>query len=167
MSFCHKPTMRQIKTELPEIFLYCCSTNCLTLEDFQRGTTEKLRLTPRNLHTAARAWQAFQQKDAGVMRSLAEQESFENLPYMKKALLRCAEELPGPDGLNRTQKQILQIVSSGKRSFEEIFSGLDAFEEYPFLGDTACLRLLDSLLQKRLLDMTPDSLYKLPDFRKY
>ena len=80
---------------------------------------------------------------------------------MKKALLRCAEELPGADGLNRTQKQILQILSMGKRSFEEIFSGLDAFEEYPFLGDTACLRLLDDLQKKGLLEIT-DFLYQLP-----
>lgn len=152
----------QKKKELPEIFLYCCSTNCLTLEDFQRGAAEKVRLTPTDLNTAAQAWLAYQQKNAGAMNLLATQGNFKNLPYMKKALLRCAEELPGADGLNRTQKQILQILSKGKRSFEEIFSGLDAFEEYPFLGDTACLRLLDDLQKRGLLEIT-DFLYQLPD----
>ena len=82
---------------------------------------------------------------------------------MKKALLRCAEEVPGADGLNRTRRQILQIVSNGKRSFKEIFTTLRDFEEYPFLGDTACMRLLDDMCRNGLLVLTPDKLYQLPE----
>lgn len=147
------------KTDLPEIFLYCCNSNRLTLEDFKRGETEKVQLHFVDLNTAAQAWLAYQRKDAAAMNLLAAQEVFERLPCMKKALLRCAGELPGVDGLNRTQRQILQIVANGKRSFEEIFSGLDAFEEYPFLGDTACMRLLDDMCQKGQLAVTTDSFY--------
>ena len=33
----------------------------------------------------------------------------------------------------------------------EIFKGLDEFEEYPFLGDTACQRLLDQLVRNGFL----------------
>ena len=141
------------KSELPEIFLYCCDSNCLTPDDFRRGTVEKIRLTPADLEIASRAWLAFVRKDAGAMKTLAEQGDFTNLSQMPKALLRCAEELPGVDGLNRSQHQILQIIAEGRGTFEEIFTGLRAFEKHPFLGDTACLRLLEDLRQKGLIEV--------------
>ena len=155
--------LKQKGTELPEIYLYCCSTNCLTIEDFERGMSEKICLTQADLDVSSRAWQAFLRKDSSAMKLLAGQGDFTNLPHMKKALLRCADEVPGFDGLNRTQRQILQIVSKGKCSFNEIFTGLNVFEEYPFLGDTACLRLLEDLLKKGLLAITCDGFYHLPD----
>ena len=143
----------------PQIFLYCCDSNCLTLEDFQQGSSKMRRLVPEDLQTGANAWNAYQSRNTERMIQVAEQGNFARMPEMKKALLRCAEEVPGQDGLNRTQRQILQIVASGKRSFTEIFIGLDAFEEYPFLGDTACQRLLDQLVEKGLLAVTADGLY--------
>ena len=139
---------------LPEIFLYCCEGNCLSIDDFQRGKLEKVRLTPEDLKFAADAWQAFAAGDAAAMTQLAEAEKSGNLSKMKKALLRCAEEIPAPDGLNRSQRQILQLISSGKSSFDEIFSGVAAFEEFPFLGDTACLRLLEDLQRKGMISIT-------------
>ena len=99
--------LKQRETPLPEIFLYCCDSNCLKMEDFQRGSREKVRLTPADLESAARAWQAFQKHDAAAMIFLAEQGNFIHLEQMKKALLRCAEEVPNSDGLNRSQRQIL------------------------------------------------------------
>ena len=144
---------------LPQIFLYCCSSNCLTLEDFQLGYSRKRQLFPADLDTAAKAWLAYQSRNAQSMTQVAGEENFARLPEMKKALLRCADEVPDQNGLNRTQRQILQIVTGGKRSFVEIFKGLDAFEEYPFLGDTACQRLLDQLVEKGLLAITSEGLY--------
>ena len=70
---------------------------------------------------------------------------------MKKALFRCAEEVPDSDGLNRSQRQILAMTEKKSLTFIEIFKTLPDFEEYPFLGDTACQRLLDALVQKGLL----------------
>ena len=83
---------------------------------------------------------------------LSEKEDFSRLSKMQKALLRCAEDVPDRiTGLNRTQRRILQLVSGGCRSFPEIFRGLDSFEDFPFLGDTACRRLLDDLIVKGIL----------------
>ena len=161
--------LKEKKRELPGIFLYCCDTNCLTLDDFRRGITEKVRLTAADLELASQAWLAFLRKDASAMKTLAEQGDFTNLPEMSKALLRCAEELPGVDGLNRSQRQILQIISSGSHTFKEIFAGLRSFEEHPFLGDTACLRLLDDLHRKGLIEIkqanSADTLYALRKFQ--
>ena len=107
---------------------------------------------PQDWKTAAEAWRLFVRKDAAAMRELAAREgAWERLPKMQKALLRCAEEFPDGNGLTRTQRQLLEIVSSGLGIFPEIFKGLDAFEEYPFLGDTACERHLEALVRKGFL----------------
>ena len=127
------------------IHLYCCPSNCLTLNDFQVTMDKKIQLAPQDLALAARAWKLFVCKDASGMKELAAAGNFEHLPAMQRALLRCAEDVPGPDGLNRTRRQILQLVADGCRTFEEIFRNTDKFEEYPFLGDTACQRHLDYL----------------------
>ena len=72
-----------------------------------------------------------------------------NLSGMKKALFRCAGEVTEDrNGLNRTRRQIVQLAAAGRSSFMDIFKGLAAFEEYPFLGDTGCQRQLDFLIRK-------------------
>ena len=152
--------LHQKQTEIPEILLYCCDSNHLTMEDFQRGKTEKIRLTAYDLEIASQAWNAFAGEDAEKMIFLAQQENFANLPAMQKALLRCAEEVPDKNGLSRTQRQILQIVANKSCSFEEIFKMQSVFEEFPFLGDTACQRLLDDLVSRELLKISPDGSYQ-------
>ena len=144
---------------LPRVVLYCCNSSCLTLQDFQQGNSKMRQLSPEDLSTGADAWCAYLSRNAERMTQLAEQGNFARLPEMKKALLRCADEVPDQNGLNRTQRQILQIVASDKHSFVEIFKGLDTFEEYPFLGDTACQRLLDQLVEKGLLAVTAAGRY--------
>ena len=150
------------KIPVADIFLYCCNSNSLTLEDFKKGASQKIRLLPQDLESGAKAWVAFQRRNAKEMIETADTLSPERLPQMKKALLRCAEELPDQNGMTRTQRQILQLVNSGCRSFMEIFKGLDAFEEYPFLGDTACQRHLEDLVQKGFLEASPDGSYSNP-----
>ena len=150
-----------LKKNIPRsIFLYCCRSNCLTPEDFRCGIGQRVRLGTADLETAAEAWRCFQRKDAAGMFHLAENKNFDRMPQMKKALCRCAEEIPDKEGLTRTQRQILQILSAGCCSFAEIFKGLDKFEEYPFLGDTACQRQLDQLAEKGLIETTPDNCYR-------
>ena len=133
------------------VYLYCCEGNCLTLDHFREGAAKKVQLVPEDLNLAGKAWLLFQKKDASGMINLAASENFERLPKMQKALYRCAEDVPDPNGLTRTQRQILQLISEGKESFPEIFKGFDRFEEYPFLGDTACQRILNDLTRQGVL----------------
>ena len=137
--------LAQRKNSMPRVFLYCCSGNVLTAYDFQRGGAESIQLATDDLQTAARAWKLFCRQDADSMRLWTEEGNFSNLPAMKKALIRCAEEVPDAGGLNRTRRQILQVVAAGKSSFTEIFKALGELEDLPFLGDTACQRHLDYL----------------------
>ena len=140
------------KTGKGKVFLYCCDGYCLTINDFKHGWSKKVQLLPHDLEIAEKAWLCFQRKDAEGMMQLAEKENFERMPKMRKALFRCIDEAqPDRNGLTRTQRQIVQLVAEGHHSFMEIFKGLDAFEEYPFLGDTACQRQLETLIRKGLL----------------
>ena len=133
------------------VFLYCCEGNCLTADDFKSGDAKKVQLLPEDLELAGTAWSCFQRKDAKGMSCLTAQGNFERMPQMKKALFRCIDEVPDQNGLTRTQRQIMKLVSDGCRSFMEIFKGLDPLEEYPFLGDTGCQRILDHLVERGLL----------------
>ena len=138
------------------VFLYCCEGNCLEKADFMHGDAGKIRLLPHDWQTAGEAWTLFLRKDAAGIMRLLEREPFERLPKMKKALLRCVDEIPDRNGLTRTQRQILSLVAGGRHAFMEIFRGLADFEEYPFLGDTACQRLLDQLVRNGFLSRRGD-----------
>ena len=135
-------------SDLPEIFLYCCDGNVLRTNDFMLAEKQKIRLTAQDLQLAARAWQFFLRRDAAGLTELSRQGNFEHLKQMQRALLRCAEEIPDAEGLTRTERQILQLLGNGSLTFQEIFSGLKKFEELPFLGDTACRRILDDLIRQ-------------------
>ena len=145
----------RIKTDV-KAFLYCCDGNYLRINDFKNGEFQSIPLLPYDLKVAEEAWALFIRNDADGLRRLVERERFERLPKMRKALLRCVDEMLDRNGLTRTQRQILRLVAEGQHSFMGIFKGLDAFEEYPFLGDTACQRQLDLLVQKGFLARRQD-----------
>ena len=142
--------LNRIKTDVI-VFLYCCDGNCLRINDFKDGESQRVQLLPYDLKVAEEAWTLFIRNNPNGLMQLIGREQFERLPKMKKALLRCVDEIPDKNGLTRNQRQILKIVADGRHSFMEIFKGLDAFEEYPFLGDTACQRQLDLLVHKGFL----------------
>ena len=142
-----------------KVFLYCCDGCCLEKADFVTG--KPLPLQPHDRAAAGEAWNLFIRKDAAGIMRLLEREPFERMPKMKTALLRCVEEIPDRNGLSRTQRQILKLAAGGRHSFPEIFKGLSAFEEYPFLGDTACQRQLNNLVRDGFL-IRDGEFYALP-----
>ena len=139
------------------VFLNCCDSSCLVKEDFKEGDSKRVQLLPHDFEVAEEAWMHFIRKDAKGLMQLIEREHFERMLKMKVALLRCIDEIPDSRGLTRTQRQILKLIADGHHSFIEIFKGLDAFEEFPFLGDTACQRQLDYLVQNGFLVRRQDA----------
>ena len=125
--------LNRIKTDV-KVFLYCCDGNCLKINDFKEGESRRIQLLSDDFEVAEEAWNHFRRKDSRGLMQLIEREQFERLPQMKKALLRCVDEMPDKNGLTRTQRQILKLVTDGRHSFIDIFKGLDVFEEFPFFG---------------------------------
>ena len=80
-----------------------------------------------------------------------------HLPWLPGALWRLLEELPGADGLSRTERQGLEAVAGGARTLGEAFAGSAAREERVFLGDlsflAAMLRLTRAPRPLLTLDM--------------
>jgi hypothetical protein len=126
-------------------------------------------LWPRRNHVSGaqlalgkRAWKAFTSPDPLSLRHLLDT-NLDALPFLRAALERLREEFPvAPDGLSRTERQILQAVAAGTRSFADVFATTQRAESAPFMGD-ATLRdriatLIDAptpLLTREPYTLTP------------
>jgi hypothetical protein len=85
---------------------------------------------------AARAWTAFCSADPLALRHFVTT-NLSALPFLRHALVRFLEEFPSaPDGLPRTERQILRAVAAGNQTSDAIFRANEAQETAPFMGDT-------------------------------
>lgn len=118
------------------------------------------RVTPAQLTLAARAWKAFSSSDPLAIRQLLATD-ISALPFLRAALERHVEEVPSPpDGLSRTERQILRAVAAGQRTFAAVFQANQAAEAAPFLGDTVVAARIAGMIHVRnpLLTREPYSL---------
>jgi hypothetical protein len=107
---------------------------------------------------AARAWRAFSSPDPLAVRQFLATDT-SALPFLRDALERFLEEFPSPpDGLSRTERQLLRAVSAGNTSFEAVFRANQEQETAPFLGDTLVQQRLDGLTRARTPLLTPPPL---------
>ncbi len=103
-----------------------------------------------------RAWKAFTSPDPGAVLQLLATD-LRALPFLRAALRRLVEEYPAPPtGLGRTERQLLQAIASGSRSFAELFAANAAAEEATFMGDTTMESRLASLIRAPTPLVTPE-----------
>jgi hypothetical protein len=69
------------------------------------------------------------------------------LPFLRPALVRFLEELPGRDGLARSERQLLAAVADGAATVSEAFSRSQEHEHPRYLGDASFARYVDRLVQ--------------------
>jgi hypothetical protein len=67
------------------------------------------------------------------------------LPFLRAALLRFLEELPGRDGLARSERQLLAVVADGCAELREAFSRSQEYEHPRYLGDASFARYAGQL----------------------
>jgi hypothetical protein len=72
-------------------------------------------------------------------------EGLSALPFLRSAEGRMLEELPGVDGLSRTERQMLATVEAGSVTALALFVAVQRQEEAEFMGDWSFWRLLDAL----------------------
>lgn len=107
------------------------------------------RITQAQLSIGARAWKAFCSPDPLAVKQLLAMD-VTALPYLRAALERHLEEFPAaPDGLSRTERQILRAVAAGHQTFDAIFQANQEQETAPFLGDTVVRNRTDALVTAR------------------
>ena len=72
-------------------------------------------------------------------------ENVSALPYLKPAVVRMLEELPGKDGLARTERQILIEINEGEAEIGPLFSACQKNEDAMFMGDRSFFNRLAGL----------------------
>ncbi len=104
------------------------------------------------LELGLRAWAAFRAADPTAVESLLELDAGA-LRHLLPALRRHLEQLPGSvDGLARTERQILEAVAAGARTWREAFAATQEYEEWMFLGDLSFLLHVERLRGRGALD---------------
>jgi hypothetical protein len=108
---------------------------------------ERKPITPEMLSAGRTAWTAFRSDDPRSLAVLAN-ETHGALQFLPGALTRFLEEFPSTtNGLSRSERQILEAVSQGPRSFTEIFKQTSAREERIYCGDTAVAGYIERMSQ--------------------
>ncbi|MGH6736324.1 MAG: hypothetical protein ACRECX_09635 [Methyloceanibacter sp.] len=101
-------------------------------------------VTEGQLALANGAWAAFRQATPEACTSLLGQD-LSALPFLRPSVLRMLEELPGTDGLSRTERHMLAIADAGSVTALALFVAVQKQEEAVFMGDWSFWRLLDAL----------------------
>jgi len=106
-------------------------------------------VTAAEFKTACAAWAAFCSPEPLGLAALLDQDT-SALPFLRAAVLRHLQQFPAlRNGLARTQRQILELVESGLRSFPEIFQADQKLEESIFMGDFTFRQYLRGLAAAR------------------
>jgi len=97
------------------------------------------------LDLAQQAWAALRQPTPEAWAGLLKQD-LSALPFLRAAVIRMLEELPGADGLSRTERQMLATIEGGESvTAIALFIAVQKMEDAEFLGDWSFWKLLDGL----------------------
>jgi hypothetical protein len=93
-------------------------------------------MTGAEMALGRRAWAAFTAADPEGLQQLLDEDTT-TLPFLEGALRRLLEEYPAVGtGLPRTERHVLEVLTTGDRSGMELFRGVQALEDRVFMGDT-------------------------------
>lgn len=117
-----------------------------------RQTPDQLRelqdleqeVTSEQLALASCAFGAFRSATPEAWYGLLERD-LAPLPFLGRAVLRMLEELPGPDGLSRTERQMLAALEPRALTPPALFVAVQREEQAVFMGDWSFWGLLDGL----------------------
>ncbi len=115
-----------------------------TPDNIRRFEELGLPVLDRMFAFASRAWRAYVYAGPTAINKIR-QEPIPGFPFMGQALLRALQELPGPDGLSRTQRQILYSLDRGVARPGMLFAQVQNMEEAIFLGDMSFFKILSGL----------------------
>ena len=110
----------------------------------------RVTITAQQIALGRRAWDLFRHPDPRPLRELATPAASAALPFLSGALRRHIEDFPSTrDGLGRSERQILSVISDKPRLAGEIFVATQSMEERVFMGDSIFWSILRSLATAR------------------
>jgi hypothetical protein len=114
----------------------------LSADELETLWPQRVPVTAALLADAATVWDDVRDDDPRALARRAES-AVEGLPFLAAALRRFLEELPATDdGLSRTERQLLRVLSGGPRSSTQAFVAAQELEDAPFHGDAWVFRVL-------------------------
>ena len=94
------------------------------------------RVNQKQVDLAATAWKAFTSPGPQLLNRLVFSDT-SAIEFLGPALIRLLELYPlTTNGLDRTEREVLQVLSPASMGFAELFPSVQALEERPFMGDT-------------------------------
>lgn len=106
-------------------------------------------VTREQFDLARAAWEAFRSPDPTAIEAILCGDT-SALPFLAGALVRHLEQFPSIfNGLARTERQILESVKAGERTFPSLFRAEQAREERIFMGDLVLRGYLRGLVECR------------------
>ena len=118
----------------------------LTAERMRSLAGRSSTVSVPQMELARKSWQAFCSPDPRHWENLLNIDT-SSLPYLKGAIVRHLEQYPHTkNGLNRTEKQILQAVALGRRYPLEIFNYNQQADGIRFMGDSVFWSYLQGLV---------------------
>jgi hypothetical protein len=113
---------------------------------------------------ATTAWRAFRSSDPMDVQTLLARDT-SALPFLAGALRRHLQQFPWiGNGLSRTERQILQVLSDRPHTFQTLFPAEQKMEERIFMGDSRLMRYVRGLANCRApLIQEEDDVYRLTD----
>ena len=136
----------QILSILPDYALHRCAViqparteylGNMPVDALRALYDQRQQVTGAQLVIARRAWDAFRAPDPAALLSFLREETAA-LPWVAPALLRHGQQYPSlENGLNRTERQILEVLSSRAFPMQILFvESHQKREEQVFMGDT-------------------------------
>ncbi len=99
---------------------------------------------PIMFERATRIWNAFRNDTPEALYEEI-QEKTPGFPVLRQSLKRGFQELPGPDGLSRTERHTLYSIDRGVSRTGMLFARVNNMEEAAFLGDWGFFSILSGL----------------------
>ena len=124
-------------------------------------------VTDKHLALSSKAWSAFRSESPEKWNDLLEIDT-SILPFLEGAIIRQLEEYPKcSNGLSRTAKQLLKVVSEGESNPLKIFTKSQELESQIYMGDSSFWKIIEELLEpsapKTSATKTSTPLLKLAD----
>lgn len=114
-------------------------------------------VTSAQLQLATTAWRCFRSRNPNHLEKLLHSTT-SALPFLSKAIQRHLQEYPWTsDGLTRTERQILKLVSSGVVNPKQVFVQNMDLEDALYIGDWTTYRII-----ARLCNLNTPMLFCMP-----
>ena len=136
----------------------------LSSEQLETLLPARAPVASAQLQLATSAWEYFRSTNPQHLEKLIRSDTTA-LPFLGKAIQRHFQEYAWTsDGLTRTERQILSLVSSGVIKPGQVFIGNMNLEDVLYMGDWTTYRIIASLcdLNTPLLSCAPDGTFNYP-----